>query len=134
MKHGGGVAGARVAHAAGRGPCAGGWVIEFGAGEWRCEGLSREYLRGDDESGGNANENTETKVQIDKASPRQLPVGEKRLYPWYSNWKILQFTCQHCGWTGKEEKTCPNEAERRAAWKRIQSAAKRYGVELEESD
>lgn len=26
------------------------------------------------------------------------------------------------------------EAERRAAWKRIQSAAKRYGVELEESD
>jgi hypothetical protein len=26
------------------------------------------------------------------------------------------------------------EAERRAAWKRIQSDAKRYGVELEESD
>jgi len=26
------------------------------------------------------------------------------------------------------------EVERRAAWKRIQSAAKRYGVELEESD
>jgi hypothetical protein len=26
------------------------------------------------------------------------------------------------------------EAERHAAWKRIQSAAKRYGVELEESD
>ena len=26
------------------------------------------------------------------------------------------------------------EAERRAAWKRIQPAAKRYGVELEESD
>ncbi|HEY5163859.1 MAG TPA: DUF6582 domain-containing protein, partial [Terriglobales bacterium] len=26
------------------------------------------------------------------------------------------------------------EAERRAAWKRIQSAAKRYGVELEKSD
>ena len=26
------------------------------------------------------------------------------------------------------------EAERRAAWKRIQSAAKRYGVELQESD
>ena len=26
------------------------------------------------------------------------------------------------------------EAERRAAWKRIQSAAKRYGVELEASD
>ncbi len=26
------------------------------------------------------------------------------------------------------------EAERRAAWKRIQSAAKRYGVELEESE
>jgi cell division protein FtsX len=26
------------------------------------------------------------------------------------------------------------EAERRAAWKRIQSAAKQYGVELEESD
>jgi hypothetical protein len=26
------------------------------------------------------------------------------------------------------------EAERRAAWKRIQSAAKRYGVQLEESD
>ena len=26
------------------------------------------------------------------------------------------------------------EAERRAAWKRIQSAAKRYGVELDESD
>jgi len=26
------------------------------------------------------------------------------------------------------------EAERRAAWKRIQSAAKRYGVELEQSD
>ena len=26
------------------------------------------------------------------------------------------------------------KAERRAAWKRIQSAAKRYGVELEESD
>jgi Aldo/keto reductase family len=61
-------------------------------------------------------------------------VGQKRLYPWYSNWKILQFTCQHCGWTGKGEKTFPNEAERRAAWKRIQSAAKRYGVELEESD
>ena len=26
------------------------------------------------------------------------------------------------------------EVERRAAWKRIQSAAKRYGVELEKSD
>jgi hypothetical protein len=26
------------------------------------------------------------------------------------------------------------EAERRAAWKRIQSAAKRYGVDLEEPD
>ncbi len=26
------------------------------------------------------------------------------------------------------------EAERRAAWKRIQSAAKRYGVDLEKSD
>ena len=26
------------------------------------------------------------------------------------------------------------EAERRAAWKRIQSAAKRYGVELEETN
>ena len=26
------------------------------------------------------------------------------------------------------------EVERRAAWKRIQSSAKRYGVELEESD
>jgi hypothetical protein len=26
------------------------------------------------------------------------------------------------------------EAERRAAWKRIQSAAKRYGVELQESE
>ena len=26
------------------------------------------------------------------------------------------------------------EGERRAAWKRIQSAAKRYGVELDESD
>ena len=26
------------------------------------------------------------------------------------------------------------EAERRAAWKRIQSAAKRYGVELQKSD
>jgi uncharacterized protein DUF6582 len=26
------------------------------------------------------------------------------------------------------------EAERRAAWKRIQSAAKRYGVKLEKSD
>ena len=38
VEHGGGVAGARVAHAAGRGPCAGGWVIEFGAGEWRLRG------------------------------------------------------------------------------------------------
>ena len=26
------------------------------------------------------------------------------------------------------------EAERRAAWKRIQSAAKRYGVEIQESE
>ena len=41
--------------------------------------------------------------------PRQLPVGEKRLYAWYSDWKILQFTCEHCGWTGKGEKTFPNE-------------------------
>ena len=36
----------------------------------RREGLSREYLRGDDESGGDANENTETKVQIERASTR----------------------------------------------------------------
>jgi hypothetical protein len=41
--------------------------------------------------------------------PRQLPVGEKRLYAWYSDWRILEFTCEHCGWTGKGEKTCPNE-------------------------
>lgn len=38
LEHGGGVAGARVAHAAGRGPGAGGWVIEFGAGKWRLRG------------------------------------------------------------------------------------------------
>jgi hypothetical protein len=36
----------------------------------RREGLSREYLRGDDESGGDANENTETKVQIERTSTR----------------------------------------------------------------
>ena len=36
-------------------------------------------------------------------------VGTKRLYPWYSEWKILQFTCEHCGWTGKGEKAFPNE-------------------------
>jgi hypothetical protein len=38
VEHGGGVARARVAHAAGRGPCAGGWIIEFGAGERRLRG------------------------------------------------------------------------------------------------
>src|SRR6266852_5824525 len=41
--------------------------------------------------------------------PRQLPVGEKRLYQWYSDWKILQFTCEHCGWAGKGEKAFPDE-------------------------
>jgi hypothetical protein len=35
--------------------------------------------------------------------------GQKRLYSWYSNWKILQFTCEHCGWTGKGEEAFPNE-------------------------
>ena len=39
----------------------------------------------------------------------QLPIGQKRLYAWYSDWKLLQFTCQHCGWTGKGEKAFPNE-------------------------
>src|ERR1035437_8324235 len=41
--------------------------------------------------------------------PPEPTVGQKRLYPWYSDWKILQFTCQHCGWIGKGEKTFPNE-------------------------
>jgi hypothetical protein len=41
--------------------------------------------------------------------PPEPTVGQKRLYAWYSDWKILQFTCQHCGWTGKGEKTFPNE-------------------------
>jgi hypothetical protein len=41
--------------------------------------------------------------------PRPLPVGEKRLYAWYSDWRIRQFTCEHCGWTGKGEKTFPDE-------------------------
>src|SRR5271169_4936380 len=35
VEHGGGVAGARVAHAPGRAPCTGRWVIEFGAGQRR---------------------------------------------------------------------------------------------------
>ena len=41
--------------------------------------------------------------------PPEPTVGQKKLYPWYSNWRILEFTCEHCGWTGKGEKTCPNE-------------------------
>ena len=41
--------------------------------------------------------------------PPEPNVGQKKLYRWYSNWKILQFTCEHCGWTGKGEKTFPNE-------------------------
>ena len=39
----------------------------------------------------------------------QLPAGRKQLYEWYSNWKILQFTCEHCGWTGKGEEAFPDE-------------------------
>jgi hypothetical protein len=31
------------------------------------------------------------------------------MYQWYSDWKILQLTCQHCGWTGKGELAFPNE-------------------------
>jgi hypothetical protein len=41
--------------------------------------------------------------------PPEPTVGQKRLYAWYSDWRILEFTCEHCGWTGKGEKTCPNE-------------------------
>jgi hypothetical protein len=41
--------------------------------------------------------------------PPEPTVGQKRLYPWYSDWKILQFTCEHCGWTGKGELAFPNE-------------------------
>jgi hypothetical protein len=41
--------------------------------------------------------------------PPEPTVGQKKLYRWYSDWKILQFTCEHCGWTGNGEKTFPNE-------------------------
>jgi hypothetical protein len=37
-------------------------------------------------------------------------IGSKTLYPWYSDWRILQFTCEHCGWTGKGQQAFPNEA------------------------
>jgi hypothetical protein len=41
--------------------------------------------------------------------PAEPTVGQKKLYRWYSDWKLLQFTCEHCGWTGKGEKAFPNE-------------------------
>ena len=41
--------------------------------------------------------------------PLQPTTGQKRLYPWYSNWKTLLFTCDHCGWKGKGEDAFPNE-------------------------
>src|ERR1039458_9686203 len=75
----------------------------------RCEGLSREYLRGDDESGGKGMSRTLRRRCRSTKRPPEPTVGEKRLYAWYSDWKLLQFTCQHCGWTGKGEKAFPNE-------------------------
>src|ERR1035437_393334 len=78
-------------------------------GNIRSEGLSREYLRGDDESGGKEMSRTLRPRCKSRERPPEPTVGQKKLYRWYSNWKILQFTCEHCGWTGEGEKTFPNE-------------------------
>jgi hypothetical protein len=66
-------------------------------------------VRGDDEIGGKGMSRTLRPRCGSRERPPEPTVGQKRLYPWYSDWKILQFTCEHCGWTGKGEKAFPNE-------------------------
>ena len=52
---------------------------------------------------------TRGKMCGSRERPPEPTVGQKRLYAWYSDWKILEFTCEHCGWIGKGEKAFPNE-------------------------
>jgi hypothetical protein len=66
-------------------------------------------MRGDDESGGKGMSRTLRPRCKSRERPPEPTVGQKKLYRWYSNWKILQFTCEHCGWIGKGEEAFPNE-------------------------
>jgi hypothetical protein len=75
----------------------------------RCDGVESRVAAGDDGSRGKGMSRTSGKMCRSTERPPEPIVGQKKLYRWYSNWKILQFTCQHCGWTGKGEKTFPNE-------------------------
>src|SRR5260370_19153512 len=76
----------------------------------RCEGLSREYLRGDDESGGTRMRTQKRRCRSTKRSPEPT-VGQKKLYRWYSNWKSLPFTCEHCGGQAKAKRLSRMKAE-----------------------